>query len=103
MVAASIASYSLFMPNKYVSGRTLFAAGGENKEPVPQQMIQALFIKMTIKLRRELQVSSARLLTLNRFEQGFKITRAETLSTSTLNNFEEECRSVLDWTGKDLQ
>ena len=50
-----------------------------------------------------LKRSSDLLLPLDSLEQRLEIPLAETLGTLPLNDLKEQCRTILDWFGKDLQ
>ena len=52
---------------------------------------------------RTLEISAIGLFTLDRLEERFEITFAETMRTLALNYFEEQRRSVLNRLGEDLQ
>src|SRR6266480_5555261 len=51
----------------------------------------------------KLQIASPVLLFLERFEQRFEITFAETLGAFALNDFEEQRRTIFHRLGEDLQ
>lgn len=49
-----------------------------------------------------LEISSQRLLSLDRFEQCFEVSLPETPTPLALNNLIEQCRTIFDWLGEDL-
>jgi len=98
-------SRSVITGKKFAAARTLgpLTYRSAFSQTLPTASLRAK--PMTVRNRvtgERLKISSEFLVSFYCFEQGLEVSGAESLRALTLNNFKEECRSILNWFCKNL-